>query len=319
MTIFGAYTIAPLLPVIRFDYPNTPNSLAGGQRVCDIGILYRGFSNFYPFAFLIISIGLILLVCAVVGRACCGWICPIGFFQDLVGKFRSLLGLKSKELSQKNHDKMIMVKYAIFMLAILLAAATGLSLLANYTAGETYKGLYPEGTAQIAPFCAVCPAPSIYYMGSVLDTGELQFNDPTRFLAIAVLGAVFVGGFTTNRFWCRYLCPVGATSSFFNKISILSIRKDQKKCTKCNYCTNSCDMRISEIQEEDKKDRIVDMNCTFCLDCIEACPEKALNLSFASKPFYKGGRDWWKREGGKLKGDTMISEFTSGEDNEKQP
>lgn len=54
-------------------------------------------------------------------------------------------------------------------------------------------------------------------------------------------------------------------------------------------------MRIQQIREEDKKDRVMDLNCTFCLECIEACPEKALSLSFASKPFYKGGRDWWKR------------------------
>jgi polyferredoxin len=210
------------------------------------------------------------------------------------------------------------MKYAIFMLAILLAAATGLSLIANYTAGETYKGLYPEGTAQVAPFCAVCPAPSIYYMGSVLDTGDLQFNDPTRYIAIMVLGAVFVGGFTTNRFWCRYLCPVGATSSFFNKISILSIRKDQSKCTKCNYCSNSCDMRISEMQKEDDKDRIVDMNCTFCLDCIEACPEKALSLSIASKPFYKGGSDWWRKESKIKNQDSQILENTRGVENDRE-
>jgi polyferredoxin len=316
MTVFGAYIIAPFLPVIRFDYPGTPNTVVGGQRVCDVGIIYRGFSSYYPLAFLFVSIGLLLVVCAVVGRACCGWICPIGFFQDLVGKIRTTLGLKPRELTRKNHEKMVMVKYAIFMLAILLAAATGLSLIANYTAGEAYKEILPEGTARIAPFCAVCPAPSIYYMGSVLETGDFQFSDPTRYLAIAVLGVIFIGGFTTPRFWCRYLCPVGATSSFFNKVSILSIRKDQSKCTKCNYCTSSCGMRIKEIQEEDEKDRIVDMNCTFCLECIEACPEKALSLSFASKPFYKGGRDWWKKEAGPPTIESATMENSDGEDNE---
>jgi polyferredoxin len=317
MTIFGAYVIAPLLPVIRFDYPNTPNTLEGGQRVCDVGIMYRGLSSFYPWAFLIVSIALLLLICAVVGRACCGWICPIGFFQDLVTKVRTTLGIKPKEFSKKTHDRMVMVKYSVFMLAILLAAATGLSLIANFTAGVTYKGMFPEGTSQIAPFCAVCPAPSIYYMGSILDTGDFQFSDPTRYLAILVLGAVFVGGFAQPRFWCRYLCPVGATSSFFNKVSILSLRKDQDKCTKCNYCTSSCHMRVNRMQEEDKMDRIVDTNCTFCLDCIEACPEKALSLSLASKPFYKGGRDWWKKENINSSSESSINDIKDGEMDEQ--
>jgi polyferredoxin len=308
MTAFGAYIFAPLLPVIRFDYPGTPGALDGGQRVCDVGILYRGLSSFWPLAFIIISIAFLLLICAIFGRLLCGWICPIGLFQDLIAKIRTALRIKPKEFSQKTHDRMTMVKYAVFMLALLLAAATGLSLLTNYTAGSAYKGLYPEGTAQIAPFCAVCPAPSVYYMGAVVNTGDFQFSDPTRYLAIVVLGVVFIGGFLTTRAWCRYFCPVGATSSFFNKVSIISIRKNQKKCTKCNYCVSSCVMRIQQMREEDKKDRVVDLNCTFCLECIESCPEKALSLSFANKPFYKGGRDWWKRGGGESDLDTVNQE-----------
>jgi polyferredoxin len=308
MTAFGAYVFAPVLPVIRFDYPGTPGALDGGQRVCDSGILFRGLSSFWPFAYIIIAIAFLFLICAIFGRLLCGWICPIGLFQDLAAKIRTALKIKPREFSQKTHDKMTMAKYAILMLAILLATATGLSLLANYTAGSAYKGLYPEGTAQIAPFCAVCPAPSIYYMGSVFETGDFQFSDPTRFLAIGVLGIVLIGGFLTTRAWCRYFCPVGATSSFFNKISIISIRKDQKKCTKCNYCVSSCGMRIQQIREEDKKDRVMDMNCTFCLECIEACPEKALSLSLANKSFYIGGKDWWMRGGGESDLDTANQE-----------
>jgi polyferredoxin len=199
MTAFGAYIFAPLLPVIRFDYPGTPGALDGGQRVCDVGILYRGLSSFWPLAFIIISIAFLLLICAIFGRLLCGWICPIGLFQDLIAKIRTALRIKPKEFSQKTHDRMTMVKYAVFMLALLLAAATGLSLLTNYTAGSAYKGLYPEGTAQIAPFCAVCPAPSVYYMGAVVNTGDFQFSDPTRYLAIVVLGVVFIGGFLRTK------------------------------------------------------------------------------------------------------------------------
>jgi polyferredoxin len=296
LTVFGGYVVAPLLPIIRLDYPGLPNTVTGGARVCDAGILYRGMSTFYPVAFLFISIGFLFLIGAIFGRALCGWLCPIGLFQDLVTKIRTALGLKPREFSLKTHRKMVGVKYAFFALALLLAAATGLSLIANYTAGEAYQGMYPEGTSQVAPFCAVCPAPSIYYIGSILETGDFQLSDPTRFLAWAVIGSVFVGGFVQPRFWCRYLCPVGATTSFFNNVSVLSIRKEQSKCTKCNYCLTSCPMRIEKMRDEDKLDRVMDMNCTFCLECIENCPEKALTLSMANKTFYRGGRDWWKRK-----------------------
>ncbi len=74
-------------------------------------------------------------------------------------------------------------------------------------------------------------------------------------------------------------------------------------------------MRIQDIKEEDKKDRVVDLNCTFCLDCIESCPEKALSLSLASKPFYRGGKDWWKRRGKEPEID-MGPEVKSGVEDE---
>jgi ferredoxin len=58
-------------------------------------------------------------------------------------------------------------------------------------------------------------------------------------------------------------------------------------------------MRIEEVRDEGRNERVMDMNCTFCLECIENCPEKALKLSMAKKNIYRGGRDWWKRRGTK--------------------
>jgi polyferredoxin len=176
MTAFGSYVFAVLLPVIRFDYPGTPGGVTGGQRVCTSGILYRGLSSFWPFAYIIIGIAFLFLICAIFDRLLCGWICPIGLFQDLAAKIRTALRIKPREFSQKTHDKMTMFKYAILMLAILLAAATGLSLLANYTAGSAYKGLYPEGTAQIAPFCSVCPYRQLSVLGSYTVSRNRSFR-----------------------------------------------------------------------------------------------------------------------------------------------
>jgi ferredoxin len=50
------------------------------------------------------------------------------------------------------------------------------------------------------------------------------------------------------------------------------------------------------VADEDKDTRVVDTNCTYCLDCIEACPDKALTLEFADKPIYKGGSEWWEKK-----------------------
>ena len=294
MTTFGGHYIAPLLPMLRFDYPGLPGETVGEQRVCNIGIQYRALTSFWPFTFLIISGAILLLVCLLVGRALCSWGCPIGMIQDLITKVRTRLGIRSREIKQKSHDRLALAKYAVLLLTILLSASIGLTFLSGETAGNTYKDLYPAGTTQIAPFCAVCPSPDIYYLGSVFNTGVWQFNDPTRYVALLVITIVIGGAIAMPRFWCRYLCPMGALSSLFNKSSMLAIKKDHSKCTKCNYCVTCCDMRVCKVRDENKDERVMDTNCTLCMECISACPEKAVYATFGGKRFYQGGSDWWK-------------------------
>jgi polyferredoxin len=293
MTTLGGHYIAPLLPMLRFDYPGIPGETVGEQRVCNIGILYRSLSSFWPMAFIIISIAVLFLVCILVGRALCAWLCPIGLVHDLITKIRTKLGFRSREFSDKGHERMAMVKYAVLLLTVLLAASIGLTLLNNQVAGNTYKEVYPAGTSQIAPFCTICPSPDIYYLGTVYNTGDFQFYDPTRILALVTIIIIIGAAVVIPRFWCRYLCPVGALSSVFNRNSALSIQKDHQKCTKCNYCVTSCDMRVYKVRDENVDDRVVDTNCTFCGECIEVCPEKAVYASFGGKKFYEGWSEWW--------------------------
>jgi polyferredoxin len=293
MVAIGSYTVAPYLPVLRFDYPGLPGTITGGQRVCNIGIEFRALTTFWPMTLLIVSIGILIFICIMLGRALCGWLCPIGLVQDLLTKTRTTLKFSSKEVSRKTHERLVLVKYSILILAFILAGSLGLSLLANETAGNTYKAIYPEGTSQIAPYCSVCPAPDIHYIGTIINTRSLEFSDKAVYFGLFVIFCVFIFGILMPRFWCRYFCPMGALSSCFNKVSILSIQKDHTKCTKCNYCVNACDMRVYKVKDEDKYRRVTDTNCMFCLECIESCPDKALSLSFGGKKIYHGGKSWW--------------------------
>ncbi len=188
-----------------------------------------------------------------------------------------------------------MGKYAVLLLTLLLSASIGLTFLSGEVAGNTYKAAYPEGTTQIAPFCAVCPSPDIYYVGTVINTGDFQFNDPTRIVALFVIIFIIGAAVVMPRFWCRYLCPMGALSSIFNKSSMLALKKDHDKCTKCNYCLTSCDMRVNKVKNESVDERVMDTNCTLCLECIDACPEKgAVYLTLGGKKIYQGGSEWWE-------------------------
>jgi polyferredoxin len=236
-------------------------------------------------------------VCLVIGRALCGWACPIGLFQDIITRIRETFRFRSREMSLKNHDKMVGVKYAVLFIVIISALSIGISSMSDDLVSNLYIQHYPEGTARAAPYCQFCPTPIVYYISNVLFMGAPTLL--TNWVNLAML-SIFIGFMVSAtlipRFWCRYFCPLGAFSSLFNKVSILSLRKDQDKCTRCNYCVNVCPTRVLKIKEEDKDDNVTDMNCDFCLECIENCPEKALSLCVGKKAIYKGGKkDWWQR------------------------
>lgn len=73
-----------------------------------------------------------------------------------------------------------------------------------------------------------------------------------------------------ERFFCRYLCPLGAIFAVASKLRIFDISKKRDKCGKCRACTNSCSMGISMY----KHDKIKSGECINCFKCLDACPRK---------------------------------------------
>ena len=293
-TVIGSLAISPLLPIIRLDWPNVGGV---GQHICTVGSLQRSISLHNSIFFLILIIGALLIICTIVGRAMCGWACPFGLFQDLLTRARTLLKINAKEISLKRHEQLSMVKYAILILSILIAISIGLSVLSGSMINTIYSDQFPGSLIEVAPYCQFCPTPILRHMADFyfLDFNP-QLSDPLSFILFSIFIGFIIGAILIPRFWCRYLCPMGALSSFFNKVSIFSIRKDQSKCTGCNYCVNACPTRVQAIRNEDIDDKITDMNCIFCLDCVEACPEKALSFAINKKVIYRGGKKgWWEQ------------------------
>ena len=78
-----------------------------------------------------------------------------------------------------------------------------------------------------------------------------------------------------ERFFCRYLCPLGAVFAIISKLKIAKIRKLRTKCGDCRICTNNCAMEIPLY----KYDVIKSGECINCMQCITACPRKNITLT----------------------------------------
>lgn len=286
-TIVGSLMVSPFLPILRLP-KIFPGMVGEGVPLCILGSWERTLTTWWPIVLMIGLLGILALICIILGRALCGWACPIGFTQDLIDKARNKLGIRPVEPRKKRHERMGIIRFGVLFFVTLIALSIGLSLLVDEAAGEEYRSQWPA-MAQTAPICVGCPVPVIrYFVVDIIQYQKPNLADPTSYLQIFVFFLFFIGAFTTPRIWCRYVCPVGALSSCFNKISMMTISKEQNKCTKCDVCVNVCPTKVQSIKELEKSGKIGDTGCIYCLKCIKACPENALTLKFRNREIYNG-------------------------------
>ena len=98
-------------------------------------------------------------------------------------------------------------------------------------------------------------------------------------VVITYFGSFFITPLTGNRFYCRYLCPYGATFGLLNHASFYDIRLDQQKCNDCQRCNQVCDMGIPIWQQGKEHGRVTGLeDCMGCARCVVSCPTDALEI-----------------------------------------
>jgi ferredoxin-type protein NapH len=211
---------------------------------CPIGIIAQ-FSALHIFPF--VAVGVLVLVGAVFGSLFCGWACPFGFLQDLVGKVPTP---KFDLPSWTGH-----LRYVVLI---------GTVLAIPYFFGEGHPLFV----------CRVCPAggleAAVPTMAGQAFAGENIVWPNALKLTIVALFVIAV--FFVKRPWCRILCPLGAIFSLFNRVSAFFLRLNPDKCTDCERCHKLCEFGI----EPEKSPN--DLRCVRCLECTN-CGPGALTLN----------------------------------------
>ena len=237
-----------------------------------------------------IVLGTIFLIGAVVGRAFCGWVCPIGFIQDIITTLKGKLNF----ISPRTHKAAKQVKYLVLFVTFLISGSLGITLYLG--GGSDYKnalGIFASG-----PFIAISPDGTLFGTIPALlamvreNFGALIARPPTTqevwadlnripplpALRIIILVAFFAAAWKVPRFWCRYVCPTGALMAVFQKYSYAGIKRDPVKCTKCPHCEVRCPMQINILDLPWEK--FNDPECIMCMECVDACPHGSLSLKF---------------------------------------
>jgi len=209
-----------------------------------------------------------------VGRFFCAWLCPLGACLDLFDPLTAGKGRRSILPDARRRWKYL------FLLAILAAALTGLSLvhffdpLVLLTRVYTFV-LYPLAVSLLNPLLDLIRFPARWLGWSGL--AHLQFSQPFYDTAIAtalIFAILLALNRLAPRFWCRYLCPLGALLSLVSPFGVFR-RRVGKGCNGCQACQRECPM--GAIGDDPVKTLAAE--CIQCRRCADICPQKAISFS----------------------------------------
>ena len=235
-------------------------------------------------------------VTVIVGRAWCGWICPLGTLLEWLSFPRARR--RAGRLSPHWRSVKYLVLFASLAAAVFgsttLLVLDPLAILTRTMTAVILPGLNYAATDVLATFYPVAPLQGVLnglehlLRGPVLPVKQPVFSGN---VLIALVFAAIVGLNTlAGRFWCRYLCPLGGLLALLSRISLLRpVTGDA--CSRCGRCAIVCRVGAIEAAEDY---RIVPAECTVCLDCMAGCPEAtigfrpALRLPAASPPTTAG-------------------------------
>jgi polyferredoxin len=161
----------------------------------------------------------------------CGWLCPYGALQELTNKLGRRLKVPQWEFPDVVHERLWALKY------IILLALFGMSMQSLATA---------ERYAEIEPFKTAF---------------AMRFDRQWPFVVYAV-GLVAVS-LVNRKFFCKYICPLGAALTFPARFRIFDWLRRRKECGHpCQTCAVEC-----EVQAIRPTGEINPNECHYCLDC----------------------------------------------------
>ena len=245
--IFTGKTKAFCVPVLNCY------SCPAALGACPIGSLQAvlgASSGRFPFYVL----GTLMLFGVLLGRLVCGFLCPFGLIQDLLAK------IPVKKISvPKNADRLLRyLKYIVLAVFVILLPA-----------------FFRNGLGASLPwFCKyICPAGTLE--GGIplmlLDPGLRDLVGPLFWWKVLLLAVILAGAVFIPRFFCRYMCPLGAFYSLFSRFSLVRMTSDRRTCISCGRCGEVCPMGIDPVH------KISGAECILCGRCKDVCPASSIS------------------------------------------
>jgi polyferredoxin len=235
------------------------------------------------FSFILAVVTIVLTF--VLGRVVCGWVCPLG----AVHQFFSFIFKKSKLLLPKKKPPGPLVWKYYLLIFILVGSFFTLDLVGIL---DPLSLLYRSFSVSLLP---VLSHVSTAFIGLLYQINLSSFGDIlVQFFEGLAINATFIQGFFISvlfiglvllnlkkeRYWCRYLCPLGALLGLISRWNVLKLKIDAQKCIECHLCTVHCQTEANPFPEDEWKSS----ECDYCFTCSAICPTSAVEFPVKTTP-----------------------------------
>ncbi len=191
---------------------------------------------------------LVFLLALPFGALFCGWICPLGSFQEWIAGFgRKIFGERYNRMIPVRIDKPLrLLRYGVLAWVLLMTISTSRLVFAD-----------------------VCPYDALFnsWTGNAATGG------------LVLLSAIILMSLAVERPFCKYACPYGALLGFFNRFRFVRLTRNPETCINCQQCDLACPMNLTISNQEVVRQH----QCIGCMKCTShaACPvEDTVNFQF---------------------------------------
>ena len=179
-----------------------------------------------------------LIIALVFRRSFCGHICPLGALQELAARLGRVIFGKRLTVPTAVDRPLRFFKYAVLVVFVALSVILGQLAIRPYDPWAAWNHLI---------------GPDLF----------------TEFLVgFIVLVASLIGSLLFDRFFCKYLCPMGGFLAAIRRVGWFRVRRNDSTCTHCYACDKACPVNI----KVEAVSEVHSLECIDCNLCVNACP-----------------------------------------------